>query len=348
MTKACCSLFFALVAGSLLASQARATGIWISPEELRALPASGKAWEQVRAAAGRPIVDPNLSDQDDKTNTIVLAKALLAARSHNEALRGEVVDAVMAIIGTERGGRTLSLGRKLVTYVIAADLVGLPQDLDDHFRAFLQEVRIEELDGKTLCSTHETRPNNWGTHAGASRAAIDAYLGDTKDLARCAQVFRGWLGDRSAYAGFSFGDLSWQYDPANPVAVNPLGAVRDGNPIDGVLPDDQRRAGPYQWPPPHENYVYEALQGALVQAAILARNGYPDVWNWSDRALLRAYVWLRVYALFPPQGDDCWQMPLLDYYCGSTFWDGRPVSCGKNMGFTDWTHGGRHAPSTSR
>ena len=31
----------------------------------------------------------------------------------------------------------------------------------------------------TLVSTHENRPNNWGTHAGAARAAVARYLGDS-------------------------------------------------------------------------------------------------------------------------------------------------------------------------
>jgi hypothetical protein len=114
-------------------------------------------------------------------------------------------------------------------------------------------VRTETLDGKTLINTHEIRPNNWGTHAGASRVATDLYLGDKADLAKAAQVFKGWLGDRSAYAGFTYGDLAWQADPSKPVGINPKGATRNGHLIDGVLPDDQRRAGGFSWPPQQEN-----------------------------------------------------------------------------------------------
>ena len=119
----------------------------------------------------------------------------------------------MAAIGTEKGGRTLALGRNLVSYVIAADLIDLKRydaGSDQQFRSWLAAVRKETLDGKTLISTHEVRPNNWGTHAGASRVAADRYLGDKADLARAAQVFKGWLGDRSAYAGFKYGELAWQ------------------------------------------------------------------------------------------------------------------------------------------
>ena len=209
------------------------------------------------------------------------------------------------------------------------------------FRPWLRRALTEKLGGRTLRSTHEERPNNWGTHAGASRAAVAVYLGDKQDLERTAQVFKHWLGDRGAYSGFDYGkDLSWQCDPARPVGVNPKGCQKKGHSLDGVLPDDQRRSGPFQWPPPHENYVYEALQGAVVQAVILNRAGY-DTFEWGDRALLRAYKWLYEVANYPARKDDVWQLPVVDHFWGTHFWDGSPASCGKNMCWTDWTHASR-------
>jgi hypothetical protein len=289
-------------------------------------------------ASRRTVVPPNLADQNETTNTTVMAKALVAARTQNELLADEVRHMISLAIGTERGGRTLALGRKLLAYVIAADLVGLPPDQEARFVAWLSKVRDTPFEGRTLRSTHEERPNNWGTHAGATRIAIAAYMRDRTDLDRAAKVFRGWLGDRAAYAGFQYGDLAWQSNPLEPVGINPSGATRDGYSIDGVLPDDERRAGAFVWPPPQENYVYEALQGAVAQAVLLERAGYTDVWQWSDRALLRAHVWLRDQALYPAQGDDRWQLPLIDRAYGTTFWDGGATTPGKNAGWTDWTH----------
>jgi len=193
--------------------------------------------------------------------------------------------------------------------------------------------------GRTLRSTHEDRPNNWGTHAGASRLAIARYLGRQAEVERGARVFRGWLGGRAYYDGFQFGaDLSWQADPQHPVGINPAGATKDNHSVDGVLPDDQRRGGSFRWPPPHENYVYEALQGALAQAVMLQRAGYSDVWEWEDRALLRAFQWLHDAAEFPPKNDDTWQAPLIDLHYGTRFWDGARTEPGKSLGWTDWTH----------
>jgi hypothetical protein len=314
-------------------------GIWIGAEQIAALPTSGAAWQNLLAEADEPTGTPDLSNQDDDVNVRVLAKALVFARTGDARYRTEVIDACRRAIGTEDGGRTLALGRELAAYVIAADLVGLPPDLDAPFRSWLASVRHESLDGRTLVSTHEDRPNNWGTHASASRAAIAVYLGDSADLQRVASVFKGWLGDRAAYSGFDFGDLDWQANPSQPVGVNPKGAMLQGHPVDGVLPDDQRRGGGFTWPPPAENYVWEALQGALATAVILSRAGYPDVWTWQDQALLRAARWLHDQARFPAEGDDTWLPHLVNHYYGTSFPAPVPARPGKNLGWADWTHG---------
>ena len=245
----------------------------------------------------------------------------------------------MAAIGTEEGGRTLALGRNLVSYVIAADLIDLKSydaGKDQQFRSWLAVARTEMLDGKTLISTHDVRPNNWGTHAGASRIAADLYLGDKADLAKAAQVFKGWLGDRSAYAGFTYGLLDWQADPSKPVGINPKGATKNGRNIDGVLPDDQRRAGGFSWPAAKENYVWEALQGAVVQAELLSHAGY-DVYNWSDKALWRAVNWEYNVNGFAAQGDDTFEIHIINHAYGSSFPVGA-ANTGKNMDFTDWLY----------
>jgi hypothetical protein len=316
------------------------SGIWIGPAEIAQLPMQGPCWDSLLQEAQAPAGKPDLSDQEEKVHQRVLAKALVFARTGDTKLRFEVIDAVLGAMGTERGARTLAVGRNVIAYVIAADLVHLPPDEDARFRDWLRDLLDEKLHGKSLRSTHMERPNNWGQHAGASRAAIAVYLGDRDELEQTARVFKGWLGDRSSWTEFEYGDYSWQADREHPVGINPAGATRDGHSIDGVLPDDQRRAGPYTWPPPHENYVYGALQGAMAQAVILSRAGY-DVWQWQDKALLRAFTWLQREAQYPPDGDDVWLLPLVDHFYGTHFWDGTPTLPGKNMGWTDWTHGRR-------
>ncbi|MDI3325744.1 alginate lyase family protein [Pontibacterium granulatum] len=313
--------------------------IWISSERLKALPVAGVAWDEVKAAANQPMGLPDLSNQNDPTNVMVLAKALVYARTGEERYRDEVISACMLAIGTEEGGRTLDFGKELIAYVLAADLVKLSKDKDKdaRFRRWLAQSLTKSLSGKTLRSTHEVRPNNWGTFAGASRLAIAAYLGDKDEIKRAAQVFKGWLGDRDAYSGFRFKAKDWQSDPSSPVGINPAGATKNGLSVDGVLPDDQRRSGSFSWPPPQENYVYSALQGAVAQAVILHRMGYP-VWEWEDQALLRAFRWLNEVANYPAVGDDTWMPHIINYYYGSSFWAPVSTKPGKNVGWSAWTH----------
>jgi hypothetical protein len=119
--------------------------IWIGPQELAALPMAGQHWEQLKAQATEPAGAPNLSDKDQDHNVYVLAKALVYVRcslelAHAqcaglkvETLRSEVIEQVMAAMGTENGGETFALGRELVAYVIAAALVGLPPEQECTF-----------------------------------------------------------------------------------------------------------------------------------------------------------------------------------------------------------------------
>ncbi len=294
------------------------------------LPMSGPAW-QAMVNEANSFNGVNLADQDDDDDVRLLAKALVTVRTRGDL--GPIYAALAVVPGTE-GSSTLALGRNLASVVLAADLVGYR---DPSFMGWLRGVMRANIDGRTLISTHEDRPNNWGTHAGASRIAADLYLGDTTDLGRAAAVFRGWLGDRASYAGFTYGELDWQADEARPVGINAAGAKIDGHNVDGVLPDDMRRCCEFRWPPPKENYVYEALQGALLQAELLSRAGYP-AYAWANSALARAYAWLHNVAQFPAEGDDAWQPHLVNARYGTGYPAPVPTRPGKNFGFTDWLY----------
>lgn len=115
-------------------------GIWTSAEELAELSDSGPLWRNVESAADRPTKPPDLSEQDQKNSVHVLAKALVYARTGEQRYRDQVVLNCLQAIGTE-AGRTLALARKLLAYVFAADLVGLPPDEDQEFREWLAAVR---------------------------------------------------------------------------------------------------------------------------------------------------------------------------------------------------------------
>lgn len=337
-------LVAALFAVFLCAPAPAREWIWISPEEIRALPDSGKAWDAMKAQADKLWETPDLSDQDDPENCRVLARAYVYARTGAPAYRDSVIRSIRALPGTEDGGETLALGRELFAYIVAAELVGLPEADDVVFRSWLRSVRFEVLSSKTLISTHEVRPNNWGTVCGPSRVAAALYLGDRTDFDRAVVVFRGWLGNRAAYAGFKYGSLSWQSDPAAPVGINPQGATIQGQSVDGALPEEMRRAGDFRWPPPKENYAWTGLEGAYMQAIILARNGHPDVWQWENRALLRAYKWMVEVVGYAPVGNDAWQTHVVNWAYGTTYAAAVPCDISRAVGFAEWTCAPRAGP----
>lgn len=319
--------------------------IWIERTELRSLPMSGEAWEDLERDATGHWGEPDIADQDSRHDTHTFAGALYAVRRNDVGMRRRVVSAIESAIGTERGGRTLALARNLTGYVLAADLIGYRTS---GFTDWLSEVRHDVLPNGdtryTLVTTHEIRPNNWGTHAGAARMATALYLEDQTDLDRAVQVFRGYLGDRSAYTGFRFGDPEWQAVPSAPVAINPAGSRKNGVLVDGAIVDDIRRCEcEVTYPPPKEKYQWEAMQGIVTQATLLAQAGHHDVWLWSDAAIRRAVVFLYLHADYPADGDNNFLTYLIDRGLGLSTSTGVDARTGQSIGYTDWTHATRTA-----
>lgn len=328
--------------------------IWVSQAEIQALPMSGPAWTALLAQANASAGTPVLSNQDQNNNVYVLAKALVYARTGEARYRNEVVQNCMAAINTELGGRTLALGRELGAYVIAAELVGLDSADDVVFRAWLRRTLTEVLDGRTLQSTHEDRPNNWGTLAGGSRAAVAVYLGDAAEIERTADVLKGWLGDRTSYSGFAYqfgsqGADTWMPDATQARPVNPQGSTIQGHNVDGALPDDISRGCTFQWPPCHTGYAWEGFSGAVMQAEILHREGY-DTWNWENQALRRAAAYLdyldqQFGGWWTDSDDEQWIPWVINRAYGTNFRTNLPARTGKNMAWTDWTHGTTGGPT---
>jgi hypothetical protein len=330
----------ALLSGAVLpaAAPAATTGMMLTRSEVTAPPAAGAAWTALASRAKSAWPAPKIADQDSANDVDALAGAFYYAKTGDAAMRTKVRNAIMTARGTEKGGRVLALARNLQGYVIAADLIdlrGYSAADDAAFRSWLSGVRRAPMtECKNLIACHEKRPNNWGTHSGAARIAADVYLHDGADLARAATVMRGYLGDRSAYARFKYGDLSWQANPSAPVGINPAGATKNGVNIDGVLPDDQRRGG-VCCTLVKENYAYEGLQGLVTSAYLLSRQGY-DAWNWSNQAIKRAFLWETKVNYFNALGDDSWQPWLINKVYGLKLPAKAPARPGKGFGFADW------------
>jgi hypothetical protein len=83
--------------------------------------------------------------------------------------------------------------------------------------------------------------------------------------------------------------------------------------VDGLIPDDMQRGGPFQVPPEVTNYPWEHMQGLVMAARILERRGLP-IWNAGDDAIYRAAYAMQVrleseYGGWKATADDLWMLP---------------------------------------
>lgn len=317
-------------------AEVRSDGVWVSADEIAGLPVSGPAWERLEEYAlaadwGVPAIDDQNSNHDVHT----LAGAFYAVRLDDPAMTDRVTAALDTVEGTT-SDEILALSRNLLSYVIAADLVG---HRSDEFERWLEDSLTRPGHSRagieTLLDSAVRDPSNHGAHARASAVAAARYLGDDEMVGHIAARFHDWLGRSSA--DFEWRELDWQGDPERPSGINPVGAQIGDVDVDGVLPEEQRRSGGFVDPPPQERYVWEGLQGAIATAELLDRAGY-EPWEWEDRALRRSLEWLYDENQYPAEGDDRWIPWIVNARYGTAFPTATPTRPGKNVGFTDWTH----------
>ena len=149
-------------------------GIWISREEIRALPIAGEpgcdslcatAWDNL-VSASRDIGGGNIGDQNESDDVRTLAAAIVAVRTQDDELRGKVVQALLDIIGTDElpdshcdhkgnasagrphaGARSLAIARNLTAYIIASDIIGLRPGTDngigDQWAEYVDTLRFK-------------------------------------------------------------------------------------------------------------------------------------------------------------------------------------------------------------
>lgn len=308
-----------------------ATGGNILGVDFAKRPRTGAAWDRMLAAS-KGLGPVTLTDTGGAANGELLAAAFVAAATGDQTLAGKVIGhCVVALSGPH--ARTLEQARNLAPVAIALSALGY-HDADD----LLRRERDYKADSQgSVIDCHKVRPNNWGTCSGLARIAVSAHVGDTADVVAASAIFRGWLGDRAAYAGFKYGDMSWQSDKAKPVGINPKGAAINGYNVDGVLPDDQRRT--LKNPPDYvcENYVFQALGEAFATALIFrGSTKFDDPFLASDGALRRAYQSLAAHGC-KATGDDGWQYAAASMLGVTLAHDG--YAPGKSMGWVDWLYG---------
>lgn len=317
------------------------SALGVDRDALRTLPTSGAPWRAVLEAADGNLGGVDLADQDSTAPGRAVAAALVHVRTGDERYRDKVVDQLEQVPDASlRRARTLSLGRQLAGWVLAADLVSYR---DEDFVAFVDRVRTEDVGNhgrwRSLEATSRDTASNWGAWATASRIAASLYVGDADDVAEAARVLRGALGERDAYAGFTRTedfDPTWVCgDLATWVPINPEGC---GGRSGALVEEASRSAGAYpDLDDTGVDYAWEALGGFLLAADLLADNGYDDVHQWGDRALLRAARWLHANGGYPTRFSVTHYIPWqVERAYGAGLGPLEPAGLGRQYGFTDW------------
>ena len=325
--------------------------VWVDVATLPGKPRSGRGWNNMYSMAKGNAPGPvSVADQNSMHSAWMQACAYTYAATGDTAFLAKVITGFKSLVSPSLSiGRALALAREVQGYVAAAEGIQLAKvdaDLDAVVKAKFRYFLTCPTTGggpATLTKSHLDRANNWGTHATAAVLMIARYIGDKTVFDNAIKVFRGFLGDRSSYAGFKFdqpGWEEWQSDSKNPVGINPKNAQIQGHNVDGALPEELRRGGGFEWPlppTPPTYYPWEAEQGITVSVAV-ALNAGVDLRPASDWAHLRSIKWLYDVAHWPIVKDDAWQAPVLNWLYPELklgIPDGGP---GKGMAWTEFTH----------
>lgn len=325
---------------TVTADAAAGSYLVMSRDKLLSLPTSGSAWTTMLSVANGSVGSPDLANQDNLHAGRTVAAAMVYARTGQTAYRDKVVGELRKLPSQSlSGARVLSVARQLAGYAVAADLVGYR---DPAFVSYLGDMRTRTIGGHSrwtsVSQTSENTASNWGAWAMASRIAISLYVGDKADVARAATVFKGFTGDRSAYAGFQptqdF-DASWACDPNAWVPINPASC---GTKAGAIVEDISRTGAAYPAvDDTGRTYSWETLGGATLSARLLARGGFPDVYQWSDQALLRAAQFLQRNGGYAPMYTTNQYIPWeINTAYGVNIGPVNPAGFGRQFGFTDW------------
>jgi hypothetical protein len=325
-------------------SGAGSQGILLSRAELMALPTSGPGWDAIMARIKSPYGGSYTLGARDDSNKDILANALAGARLNNAAYKAFARDKIARMMAAPRNtGDVLGTLRHLQTYIISADIIDLASfdpALNGKFRTWLaNEIRVNYSGGGgggSVISTHDKKPNNFGTHAGATRIAAALYLGDANELKAARDVWYGWATGDPAYTPQTrkWTGTSWQCNSSKPSGINATGCSRNGVSLDGVIPEDQERCGEFSQTPCATNYIQGAADGMTLSFWMLARQG-ENPWAWGDRAALRQMKWKYASGQAPYSGFR-WQIPVIEKAYGIDLPGNAPTATSTNFGFADW------------
>lgn len=334
-------------------------GIWASRAEIMARPTSGAAWERMLADANSSWGKANIGDNNASHDVKTLAGAFVAVRLGDNAMRVKVqaalVDAARSF--REDRNRALEAGRGILSYVLAADLIGWDSDEFERELAAVIEASIQGHSGSGILGTASNSPNNWGgmCRATVAAAALKLLSGGNpvyratgeRWLALVVKAQREMVGLPVEAPQFVYQGTNWHAGTPK-AGVNRPGAVINGVSVSGALPEDWRRGGEFKWLPTKSGYMHEGLQGLVNTAVILHRAGVMP-FSAGDDAIVRAFNMLYGYGeatnnqpvfRYPVEGDDCWLTWVVNHYAPDASFPNQPdTTPGKGMGYGEWLFG---------
>jgi hypothetical protein len=285
--------------------------IFITCAELASKPTSGAGWTFLKSKADASWTNITIGDQNSFTQTYVLAAALVYARTGNTAYRDKVIAAVKKVPGTEaNAGQLLAVARTLYGYVVAAEIVSMPQSTvannGETWLHFLQRIRTAVIPGNssmtTLEGTSKTYANNWGAHALSSHLAVSYALNDTAGIQRDINIIKRDLGDTTSPAApfspdssyrYNGNGATWDMSPTMQRGINPYSATdkRDGMIVEDGMRltsggSDSARCCTVQ--PAGRGYMAEHLDGLISSLQLLRAHGV-DLRSFQNNALRRAF-----------------------------------------------------------
>lgn len=320
--------------------------LWLDRSWINRLPAKGAAWDRIVAESKKSLSAPRLGERGNLMNVRALAKAIVTIKgtaNHTDEIK-RTLDGLPASPLAD----ALSLGRQLAGWLTVADLISYRPTRLVGWASSVRYARGDDPHPRwpTLDVTCRDTCNNWGMFCFASFLAASVYVQDEASIARCEQIMRGVCGDPLAWrfrptAAFlaNGAGSSWccpgAYAAGRWTAINPpCDAQRDGAWVEDVVrgsPDGVRF--PRVESSGH-GYIAESLHGALHAALILSAQGR-DVWQWSDKGLLRAY---RFWSGLPPLTDFAGNRNLGWIVNGvyKTTFPVKQPGLGRQLAFSDW------------
>lgn len=332
--------------------------MFIPRSELMAKPTSGAGWNVLKQQADATWGAPDLGNGDSLVQTQVLAAALIYARTGDQQYKIKVENAIKQAPGTEdHSPVVLDLTRTIYGYVIAADLVQMPQSTvcnnGQTWLQFLQIIRTKVLPigdtGRwtTLENTSANTSSNWGTYALGSHLAVSYALNDQVGIQRDLDIFKRFLGDTTSpaapfepSAGYRYNNngATWDMTPTMQRGINPDSSTDSRN---GALIEDVLRNWNYPSNPCCTvdsygiGYQKESIDAYLSTAQLFKAHGI-DLRTFQNSAMLRAFKFYMDNGGHNDVSIARYLPYVFNYWYGTSYSTASGDYMGRHLGYGSW------------